>query len=201
MDLKIYDEIGNIMLEFELEIQMNKAIILNESDFKCQLFRQLYAFNEIKETSDYGIFGNQIHTEIKFYDEKNQLKLIPDITIIETRNLSILKSIEVKVVNGEVKYSKLPSKQYQFSGNSTIFELKYIRNKRGITSENIKSFQKDIDKINNLQKLNFPNGNNIYGVFLILNKTNLKNINFENFINENSSEKLKIIYLTQNVIF
>ena len=74
------------------------------------------------------------------------------------------------------------------SGNSTIIELKYIRNKNGITTAQIKSFQKDIDKIKYLQNLNNPNGNQIYGIFIILNKTSIKTLNFNYFVNQNSED-------------
>lgn len=201
MNLKIFNEIEDIVSELECEIQKYKAIILTESDFKCQLYRQLYFYDEIKETLDYKIYGNQIHTEIKFYAENEHLQLIPDITILEQQHLSILKSVEPQIINGLISYPKLPSKQFQFSGNSTIIELKYVRNKNGITAAQIKSFQKDIDKIKYLQNLNNPNGNQIYGIFIILNKTSIKTLNFDYFVHRNSEENLKIIYLTQNVTF
>jgi hypothetical protein len=196
--------IEKVIIELEQEYQNVQGMILSEGDLKCHLFRKLYdLYDEDLKTMDAGITTSPVHSEISYYNSKDVLYFRPDIAIINPLSLSILHSIKYDITKTGVKFQKTPTKEFQFGGNSIIFELKFCRNKKGINPKNINSYIKDIEKIQAIQKLNSErsNGiNNVFGFFIVFNKTNKYSSDFQKLF-ELQTKNLKIIYKTGNVVF
>lgn len=189
-------DLERVIISIGNEFSNKQALILSEDDLKCHLFTQLYNQYYCKSywTMDNGILGCPIHTEIRFYNAQDKLTFIPDITILNPENLSIKKRIQ--------EYG-LPSKQFEFGGDAVVFELKFCKNKNGISKYNIESYKKDIEKIKEIQSINRNKGNKIFGFFVIFNKTASYIPNFENFLRSEdyNSNQLKIIYASGNIVF
>jgi len=148
MDLlsqELLSKIEEKILELGSLYKQYRAIILTEDDLKCLLFKKLFEIDEISsfqyETSDPDILGSKIHAELSWFDENGKLTIKPDLTILEPKYLSIIRSIAG---------GRLPSKQYSFEGEAIIFEIKFCRYKSGITRSFFEKVKKDFEKINKL---------------------------------------------------
>jgi len=134
-------------------------------------------------------------------NENNKLVFIPDIVLIDPKSLSILNSRSFKVNIKEI--NRLPSKGYVFGGDSIIIELKFCRNKSGITNSNISSYKRDIQKIRQIQnevKRRTNNQRKVYGFFVVFNKTEKKHGKFTKFYKDTNSERdIEIIYKSGKV--
>ncbi len=203
LDFSVRTIIEQKITETEQEYQRIQGTILTEDDLKCLFYRKLMQIPVLSKrikTQDKKIYAKSIHTEVSWYDRDGKLAIKPDITILEPENLSILYKY-----NRDGSKLKLPSKQFAFNGNAIIFELKFIRNKTGITRRTFNGpIMNDYNKIQNLfERLNsqeMPDG--IFCYFVIFNKTNIKCSEFDNFIQQNgNSSRHKIIYATGNVNF
>ena len=186
----------------EQEYQKTQGLILTEDDLKCLFYRKLMQIPNLSKrsrTNDKKIYAKPIHTEVSWYDKDGRLAIKPDITILEPENLSILYKY-----NRDGSKLKLPSKQFAFNGKAIIFELKFIRNKTGITRKTFNgSIMNDYTKIQNLfERLDsqeMPDG--IFCYFVIFNKTDIKCNEFEDFRERNrESYRHKIIYATGKVL-
>lgn len=181
--------------ELESEYKDVIGLILSESDLKVHVFRKIFdLFLTRYESYDAGHFASPIHTEIKFFDENNVLSLIPDITILNPKNLSVVHSLQYEVKDTGIIYYKTSGKEFEFNGDLIIIELKFCKNKKGIVKENIKSFQKDIEKIKRIKKISNWNNYAVKGFLIIFNKTNRKHIDVENFINDFQEDGIEILY-------
>lgn len=191
--------------EIEQEYQKTQGLILTEDDLKCLFYRKLMQIPNLSKrtrTNDKKIYAKPIHTEVSWYDDDGKLTIKPDITILEPEHLSILHKY-----GGQGKL-RLPSKQFAFYGKAIIFELKFVRNKTGITLKSFNgsnnSIMKDYDKIQKLfERLESQERpNEVFCYFVIFNKTNIKCSEFDSFIQQNGeSSRHKIIYATGNVNF
>jgi hypothetical protein len=182
----IYHNILEKISELELDFQRNQGIILTEYDLQCLIFHKIYdLFTHDQRTFDWNIKGSPLHTEIKFFNENGKLFFRPDITIIKPENYSIIHSIADFVIkNDKIKYKPTSSKEFEFGGDSMIIELKFCREKQGIT--NINSFKSDLRKIRRIKKLVEKDGvSKVYGILAIFNKTDRKNIELIDFIDSN----------------
>jgi hypothetical protein len=191
-------KIERIVRNIEREFQLIKGLILTESDLKCHLYlrlMQLSNYKMPKQTRDEGIYSNSIHSELSWFDENGNLTIKPDITILEPAGLSILRGTGYN-------YS-LPSKQFEFTGKSIIFELKFIRGTSGITKKIFtEKILEDYMKIQGLfNRLDNQGMNNeVFCFFVIFNKTNKVCTDFIEFMSTNgSSNRHKIIYGSGNV--
>ena len=191
-------EIVSTIKNIEKEYQMIKGLILTESDLKCHIYLRLMQKMKYKYpslTRDAGIYANQIHSELSWYDDSGKLTIKPDITILESSGLSI--------VRGSGNRINLPSKQYEFKGRAIIFELKFIRDKRGITTKIFnQKIMPDYNKIQRLFNRLDMQGmfNQVFCFFVIFNKTNKVCKEFIEFINSNGfSDRHKILYGTGNI--
>jgi hypothetical protein len=110
-------------------------------------------------------------------------------SIISTSGLSILHSVEYRPTSEGLKYRGTSTKEFEFSGNSIIIEIKFCKSKTGITSRKLSSYQADIDKIKKIQKIVAQNSNDrnkIHGIFVVFNKTNITCNEFQRFLEQNS---------------
>jgi len=195
--------IEQAVTEIENEYKQSQGLILTEGDLKCLLYSRLIQNNELSQrmlTQNHGIYAKPVHSELSWYDENNKLSILPDITIIKPENLSILSGHP-----GDPKLPNLPSKQYRFRGSAIIFELKFIRNKTGITPKTFSgAIEKDFLKIKRLHDKLFSQGvaDEMFCYFIIFNKTDKKCQEFERFFTQDSqSDWHKVIYCTGDVRF
>ena len=177
----------------------NFGLILGEDDLKCWLFKKLYEipkFSRFDCTRDGKYKASYIHTEIAWFDSDNKLKIIPDISIIDPKDLYM----------SEQPLIKLPSKGIlSILGHSIIFELKFCKNKNGITKYFFENqIQKDFNKIHRLKTKHESQGatNSIFCYFIILNKAKNTCKEFKEFIKTNEEgEYFKIIYKSMDFEF
>jgi hypothetical protein len=121
-------------------MRTNRALVLTESDLKCQFFMELTQvpqFSAISETSNPGIRSSVVHSETKFFDEQNLLKQAPDLVLLDPKDLSILHRLDGK---------PLPSKRFHFDGSVILIELKFFREDIRPTSRTMREVAKDFDK-------------------------------------------------------
>lgn len=196
MNENINQSIEEKIVELSILFDENKGIILTEDDLKYHLVNKLFEIEYLSgfhKTYDESIKAVKIHCELSWYDENGKLTIKPDITIIEPFNLSILHGINFK---------KVPSKGFNFVGEAIIFELKFIRNKKGITNKLFKDeILKDWNKINRLiNKLSLPPIENIPQCYMVIfSKYNIVCDDFTKLILQNNNEHIKIIYHSGNV--
>lgn len=204
----IFNVISGIISEIETEYQGNQGLILTEDDLKSILYCKLRTMLPNKmRTMNKGIYASPLHTEVSFFNKYDMLKHRPDIVILQPSHLSILHSVEYDLspiknnlnIKG-IEYKDCKGKQFEFSGNSIIFELKFCKSKYGINRRHIDSYKKDIAKITELQELAINKGCQIAGCVVIFNKTNKKSKQFEDLYHM-ENDTLKILYGTGNVIF
>lgn len=204
MDIQTVEDIISQITELESDYQENKALILSEDDLKCQIFRKIYPlFDHNQVTMDNNIKGSPLHTEIKFFDENGKLSLIPDITVLNPNDLSIIHAVKFRITSRGIKYKRTSSKEFEFAGDTIIIELKFCKNKTGISQSNVVSYEKDINKIKRIQEIvntRSEGRNKVFGIFVIFNKTNIANTEFQRFMLSNQSlSELRVIYGTGNL--
>ena len=197
----IFNDVLKKLDELELEFQENKGIILTEYDLQCLLFCKLYHYHLLRHneyTFDNNIKGSPLHTEISFFNENKKLSYRPDITIIETKNYSIIHSVAdiITIKDGYIQYDKTSSKGFEFCGDAIIIELKFIHDTNGI--KQIRGIKNDYYKINKIKKLVERNGQNkVYGIVAVFNKTDRKSDECSNYIalRDNESD-VRVKYYT-----
>lgn len=185
--------------EIELKYQKSQGIILSEYDLQCLLFREIYGlFNHEMETHNHGIKGSPLHAEIKFFDANGKLTYRPDLTIIEPKYYSILHSVSnFYFKDNTIKYRSAPTKEFEFTGDAIIIELKFCKNKTGIGS--IKAIEDDLKKILEIQRLLKQKGNKLYGILAIFNKTDKKSDAFNYFLATEKHDDIAVEYFTGRV--
>jgi hypothetical protein len=202
--MDIIEIIEQMVREIENEFQDSQGLILTEDDLKCHLFRKLYPhFDHSTNSIDSNIKAGPFHAELNYFDNYDVLNKRPDLAIFQTENLSILHSVNHEIDKVGIKYKHASGKEFEFSGNSVIFELKFCRNRNGINKRHVDSYKKDIKKIRELQRIanNKSNGTNkILGIIVIFNKTDKKIGIFDELFNL-QDESLKIFYGTGKVDF
>lgn len=170
MELFILKEmIENSIRRIGQQYLLIKGLILTESDLKCLIYSKLMmssSFSRPHSTREHNILSNRLHTELSWYAETGKLSIIPDITILDPRHLSIVRGLGDTV---------LPNKQYSFAGKSIVFELKFVKDTVGV-SRNIyvKDIVPDFRKIHRLFRRLERDGmlNDVFCYFVIFNKTN-----------------------------
>ncbi|WP_144038254.1 hypothetical protein [Soonwooa buanensis] len=192
--------------QLQTNYQSNKALILTESDLKCQLFRLIYELFPIdNSTFSEEITGCAVHSEVKFFDEDGKLTLVPDIIIVNTENISIYHSTEYVFKKGIPQYRSNPSKNFTIAGGAILIELKFCRDKIGINDTDIISYQNDINKMIRIKEIierQTSGEEKVYGIFAAFNKTNNGNEKFQEFRQNNIiNEDINIFYGTGLVDF
>lgn len=184
-------QIENVINNLANEYNCHKGLILTEDDLKCRLLHMLSnisSFTGNHLTREEDVTAPFVHAELSWYGRDNKLSIKPDITIINPRHLSIKYNIDRNL--------KLPSKGFSFDGKAFVFELKFIRQKSGITNSVFRrEILKDWDKIQNLFVHNSDNRDNLFCYFIIFSKWDKSQSDFDAFLLENStSMNHKIIY-------
>lgn len=204
IDEDLIRRIVRAISDLEYEYRRNQGLILSEADLECLIFQRLSRLLPNKlPTADDGITGSPLHAEINFFDENGNLRLRPDITILEPKQMSIKRATAFRIKDGRLAYGRLPSKGFEFHGRVIVIEIKFYKSKAGIQPKNIKKIKADIDKILRLRRLNRPYGDdNIFGIMVVFNKTNRVHSSFHTFLNNYSCmEGLRVVYGTGKVVF
>lgn len=202
----LVDRILGQLQDLEAEFQRHKALLLTEDDLKCHVFKRIHSFiPDNSQTMDADVSGSALHSEVKFFDENGKLTLVPDLTVISPRNISIYHSVEFRITHKGPKYGPLPSKSFEIGGSVVIIELKFCRDQAGITGANIQSYQEDLDKIKRLQSLVHQRSggrDKLLGIVAVFNKTDLGRTLFEEFSARNADVAgIKVFYGTGLVDF
>lgn len=216
-------DIEELIKSIEREYQSNKGLILTESDLASLIYCRLRSYlfplrkhnlnksNELglnwrMRTQDQYSYASPVHLEVPWYDESDKLAIRPDITILEPSELSILHRYRdgFKLTTNTNRLG-LPSKQFEFGGKAILMELKFIRNKTGITRRTINQFKADFDKIKRLRARHGLSDTEIgtfYSFFVIFNKTDKKCPELDQFLSEHDQGIwYKFIYGTGRVSF
>lgn len=134
------ETVQTVLRDVAIRCQKNRALILTESDLKCQVYLQLNLqpeFSGFQNTFDYGILGSSIHTETKFFDQHGLLRQAPDLVITDANRLSITRRIDG---------SPLPSKGFHFDGSAILIELKFLKRDKHPTKNDLQKIEQDILK-------------------------------------------------------
>jgi len=121
------------------------GLLLTEDDLKCALYRKLAEIPDLGEplpTQDPHILAPRLHSELTWFDENNRLGIKPDLTILDPRDLWVGIGSGANV--------RLPSKGFRFDGEAVLFELKFVRNRNGLTQKAVDALSKDVMKIRRL---------------------------------------------------
>lgn len=176
-----------------------KGLIVTESDLKCQLYSELRQFiREDLKTNDPGILGTPLHTEVPFYnpDESNYANMPVDIVIFDPSEFSIIKDPKFRFENGEIT-NGLPGKKYRTLGDTILIELKFNKQKNGITKSFNNSILKDIEKLETI--INFNSNKVMKGISVIFNKTDNVCKEFENEVLKPIRNNIDVIYKSSNL--
>lgn len=126
--------------------RQNRALVLTESDLKCQVYIALSRvpeFGEMRNTNDHDIRGPALHTETKFFNQAGLLSQAPDLVITDPQRLSIVRRLD-----GEL----LPSKGFHFDGSAVLIELKFLKKEREPIVTDLSKIQDDIKKGDTLNR-------------------------------------------------
>lgn len=192
------NKVNNVILRDEIEKKIdeigefyneNKAVILTETDLQCILYQKLLeieSLRKIKKTNnDEDFRTHSVHTEISWFDDKGRLTMKPDISLIDPSNITI--------ENGRQSI-KMPTKGFYFIEGGIIFELKFNRNRS--CTKFLNEIKKDFEKFKKLKQLN----DEIFCYFVVFNKRDNKNKDFEEFLIRNASSSThKLIHKSANI--
>lgn len=120
-------------------------LLLNEDDLVCQMMREL--------DDALGGAREAIHAKVSWFNDQEDLRLRPDITIVEPTNLDL---------NTPAKLNT--SKRFSFSGPAICIECKLY-----LGSPNLKEVRKDI---RTLQALKLRHGNNLFAFHIVFVRHN-----------------------------
>ncbi len=183
-------QIDNVIERLALEYSAAPASILTESDLQCLLVSRLMGLEALRgdrPTRDAGIRGTMVHSEVPWFDEKGRLWLRPDVTILEPRNLGIFRGLDG---------ARLPRKGFHFDGRAIIFELKFVRERTGVTARYVASIRRDLDKVSRLlQKVEREGARDeLSAYFVLFSKVDQRSAEFLDLVAEyTADDRLRII--------
>jgi hypothetical protein len=207
LNYDVIPAIERAIKSIEREYQHCQGLILTEHDLKSLIYVRLRGLLQRwhpennsglywhMRSQDHHILASPLHLEAPWYDENGKLTIRPDITILEPEHLSILHAYDGL---------SIPSKQFEFGGNAIILELKFVRNKGGITPHTFERIKADFHKIKSLRERRSDVHllNTLYCFFVIFNKTDNRCPEFNQFLNHNArGEWYQYIYGTGRVSF
>jgi len=193
-------EIETKINELDDEYSHVRGKILTEADLKCSIFMKLHEIPilaEPEEIAEGGILASKIHSELSWFNEKYQLQIRPDITILDPSSLKVFPFSQIS--------RDSPSKGFEFMGDAIIFELKFNRKSTGIDEHYFKNqIKDDFDKIERLneridREIQEGAEGKIFCYFIIFNRTNITCQEFDDFIAQyGENERYKFIYKSGN---
>ena len=159
----IEEAINNLADEFRCV----PGMLLNEDDLKYHLMVKLNDINNFRcpsPSADENVLATSIHAEVPWFDENNELRLRPDITITDPKSLSIIRPMQKGIT--------FPKKGVHFVGNSVILELKFYKGRKGVSQSSLTAIKTDIDKIKRLVERNreVNPGAFLYGIVVVFSR-------------------------------
>jgi len=208
LNFAVIADIERLILIIGDEYRYNQGLILTEDDLAGLIYGRLRSFflnphtanksglRWCMRTQDRRIKASPVHLEVPWYDAEGSLRIRPDITILEPNQLSILHRYGDGL--------RLPSKQFEFAGNAIIMELKFVRQKTGITENTMKAIRSDFNKIQD-SLVAYENTNlrgRLYCFFIVFNKTDKRCTSFDRHLVEHSGGAwYKYVYCSGRVSF
>jgi hypothetical protein len=183
--------------------------ILTEYDLRCRLDRLISLPSRLRPwsaTSDRLIPMYQIHHDLSWFDENDELRLRPDVTILEPEHLRFRGgdrrgTFDYFSGGGQIcgRETRLPSKQSEFAGRAITIELKFARNgiNRAMASLIIRDFQKMMRLFRILDERG--EGEDVFSYLVILNRIQQPpwQTSLAKFLKDNQSgRRHRIIYKT-----
>ncbi|MFM7424312.1 MAG: hypothetical protein ACKO7W_04845 [Elainella sp.] len=193
-------DIERFVFEVQKEYQNIQGLILSEHDAQCLLFGKiqthLLSNNFLSIPSDDTtpqIFVSPLHTEIRFLDDNNKLLISPDITILD-KGIRLIR--EPNEREGASKIIK--SKGFVFYCSALVIELKFCKNKTGITPAFTRKIEQDCEKIDGLRRLYSENQpETLNGCVIVFSRSNRKCQEFDDLMMRYSNHPVvRILYAT-----
>ncbi|MFA5888221.1 MAG: hypothetical protein WC852_05935 [Candidatus Nanoarchaeia archaeon] len=136
---EIDEKITNRITELITAFEQNPDIFLTERDIVCYLYHLLLQDFEDYEDTENGTKSIALHTEVRFYGESGNLRLLSDLAIMDVSTLNTDRNI------------KLPSKGYGVDKISALIEVKLRRKARKSNAKFVKEINKDRQKVMNIR--------------------------------------------------
>lgn len=167
IDLGTVDKLVAAIEDLAREWQHTPGLILTEDDLKCHLMAKFAGIGNLGvpvESADVGVRATAVHAEVPWFDEKDQLRLRPDITITDPRALSIQRAMQQGI--------PLPRKGFHLTGPSVVVELKLYRGRDGIRPTALGGIRRDVEKIERLveRAQRLRSGTFLYGIVVVFGK-------------------------------
>lgn len=113
--LEVDEKIMNRVMELIDKFKETPDLFLTERDIVCYLYHLLFQdFNDLENTEN-STKSIALHTELRFYGESGNLRLLSDLAIIDVSTLNTDRNI------------KLPSKGFGVDKVSALIEIKLRR--------------------------------------------------------------------------
>ena len=171
------DHVERCISRLSFEYHLAPASILTEYDLKSRLHHLLNSLHVPPRrgvTFQQRLQGWRAHSDLSWFDETDRLRIRPDITILEPEHLRLpAHQLLDPFSGGGYPYRRgprLPSKQFEFTGNTITLELKFARN--GIDNAIAKLIRKDFQKMKRLFRIldNRAEGDSIFSYLVIFNR-------------------------------
>lgn len=167
IDLGTVDKLVAAIEGLACEWRHTPGLLLTEDDLKCHLMAKFAGIGDLGapiESADAGVLATAVHAEVPWFDDQDQLRLRPDITITDPSYLSIKRPMQQGI--------PLPRKGFHFTGPSVIVELKLYRGRDGIRPTALEVIRRDVEKIERLvarARCQSP-GTFLYGIVVVFGK-------------------------------
>lgn len=167
IDLGTVDKLQVAIEDLAREWRHAPGLLLTGDDFKCHLMAKFADIGDLGvpvESADDGVRATAVHAEVPWFDDQDQLRLRPDITITDPSALNIQRAMQQGI--------PLPRKGFQFSGPSVIVELKLYRGRDGIRPTALRGIRRDVEKIEQLveRARRLSPGTFLYGIVVVFGK-------------------------------
>ena len=167
IDLGTVDKLVAAIEDLACEWRHTPGLLLTEDDIKCHLMAKFAGMGDLGvpvESADAGVRATAVHAEVPWFDEQDQLRLRPDITITDPSALSVKRAMQ--------QWIPLPRKGFHFAGPSVIVELKLYRGRDGILPTALRVIRRDVEKIERLveRARHQRPGTFLYGIVVVFGK-------------------------------
>ena len=177
---KLTRQIERSIARLGFEYHLAPASILTEYDLKSRLhhlLRSLPATRRPVFPRHRKLPAMVAHSDLSWFDEDGQLRIRPDITMLEPEHRQLPDWTSHSVLDPFAgcgcrfhRGNRLPSKQFAFSGDTITLELKFARN--GIDNAMARLIRKDFQKMNRLFRIldDRGEGDSIFSYLVIFNR-------------------------------
>jgi hypothetical protein len=167
IDLGTVDKLEVAIEDLVREWRHTPGLLLTEDDLKCHLMARFAGIGDLGvpvESADVGVRATAVHAEVPWFDDQDQLRLRPDITITDPSALSTQRAMQ--------KGLPLLRKGFHFTGPSVVVELKLYRGRDGIRPTALGVIRRDVEKIERLveRARRLSPGTFLYGIVVVFGK-------------------------------